>query len=70
MGYDTTMLDLVTALTRQTSSEAEVVATVIWLVNSGAVRLCGTFKGLRFGPGIASAPRRQLGGRNMSTTPT
>ena len=56
MGYDTTMLDLVAALTRQTSSEAEVVATVILLVNSGAVQLYGTFKGLRFGPGIASVP--------------
>jgi len=25
-----------------------VVATVVWMVNQGHVRLCGTFKGARF----------------------
>jgi hypothetical protein len=32
----------------QTRSEAEVIATVVYLVNSGRVRLCGNFKGARF----------------------
>jgi hypothetical protein len=29
-------------------TEAELIATVVHLVNSGRVRLCGTFKGARF----------------------
>ena len=62
MAYDTTMLDLVNTLTRHAASEAEVVATVIFLVNSGAVRLCGNFKGMRFEP-AACTTRSQEGGR-------
>jgi len=29
-------------------TEAELIATVVHLVNSGAVRLCGNFRGARF----------------------
>lgn len=47
MGRDVTLLDLVTAVTRYARNDAEVVATVIYMLNSGAVRLCGTFKGAR-----------------------
>jgi hypothetical protein len=43
-----TLLDLVTAVSEVATSEAEVIATVVFLVNSGAVRLCGNFKGARF----------------------
>lgn len=48
MTHDTTLLDLVAALTRQCGSEREVIATAIALVDSGAVRLCGNFRGERF----------------------
>jgi hypothetical protein len=48
MARDTTMLELVTDLSRDARSDDEVVAAVVSLVNSGAVRLCGTFKGHRF----------------------
>ena len=48
MKRDVTMLDLVTALSNQVLTEAELIATVVHLVNSGAVRLCGNFRGARF----------------------
>ena len=48
MTRDTTMLELVTDLSRYARSDDEVVAIVVSLVNSGAVRLCGNFKGRRF----------------------
>jgi len=43
-----TLLDLVTAVSTYAGSDAEVVATVVCLVNSGTVELCGTFRGARF----------------------
>ena len=49
---DTTLLELVSALSGPARSEDEVIATVISLVNSGAVRLCGNFKGQRFDEGL------------------
>ena len=39
-----TLLDLVNAICDQTDSEAEVLAAVIHLVNSGKVRLGGSFR--------------------------
>jgi hypothetical protein len=48
MKTDITMLDLVAAIGRYARSDAEVVAVVVHLVNSGRVRLCGNFKGARF----------------------
>ena len=48
MRHDTTMLELVSALSAHARSEDEVVAWVVALVRSGAVRLCGIFKGTRF----------------------
>ena len=50
MTRHTTMLELVNDLSRHARTDDEVVATVIALVNSGAARLCGTFKGQRFEP--------------------
>ena len=44
----TTLLELVNAVAEYASSEAEVIATVVYMVNSGTVRLCGTFSGARF----------------------
>jgi hypothetical protein len=48
MTPNVTLLDLVNAVSEQTRSEAEVIATIVYLVNSGRVRLCGNFKGARF----------------------
>jgi len=48
MSLDMTLLELVNAIADYASSDAEVFATVVQLVNSGAVRLCGNFKGERF----------------------
>ena len=43
-----TLLDLVNAVAEHARSDAEVVATVVWMVNGGHVRLYGAFKGARF----------------------
>jgi len=48
MAANVTLLDLVSAVTDQTSSEAETIALVAHLVNEGHFRLCGNFKGERF----------------------
>lgn len=48
MRTETTLLDLVTAVSQSARSEAEVIATVVHMVNSGMVRLCGNFAGARF----------------------
>jgi len=50
MARDTTLLELVSAVGNHAATEAELIATVVYLVNSGTVRLCGTFKGSRFEP--------------------
>jgi len=47
MKAQTTLLELVTVVTDEADNEDEVLATVIHLVNSGTVRLCGTFRGAR-----------------------
>ncbi len=48
MTPNVTLLDLVNAVSEHARSEAEMIATVVYLVNSGRVRLCGTFKGAQF----------------------
>jgi hypothetical protein len=48
MAPNVTLLDLVTVLSRETDSEAELIATVVAMVNRGTVRLCGCFRGARF----------------------
>ncbi len=50
-----TMLDLVRAVAEEARSEAEVLATVVHLVNSGQVALCGNFRGCRFDAGCLPA---------------
>ncbi len=47
MAHNVTLLDLVNAVAEHARSDAEVIATVVWMVNQGHVRLCGTFKGTR-----------------------
>jgi hypothetical protein len=48
MARQTTLLDLVKAVSEYAQTDAEVVATVVHLVNSGMVQLCGNFRGARF----------------------
>jgi hypothetical protein len=48
MAPNVTLLDLVNAVGEHARSEAETIATVVYLVNQGHVRLCGNFKGERF----------------------
>jgi len=48
MARNVTLLDLVNAVAEHARSEAEMIATVVYMVNQGHVRLCGTFKGARF----------------------
>jgi hypothetical protein len=48
MGRQTTLLDLVKAVSEYAATDAEVVATVVHMVNSGMVTLCGNFRGARF----------------------
>ncbi len=48
MAQNMTLLDLVRAVSDHARSEAEVIATVVHLVNSGRVRLRGNFRGARF----------------------
>ncbi len=44
MGRPITMLDLVTTVARHARGDDEIVATVCQLVESGAVRLGGSFR--------------------------
>jgi hypothetical protein len=43
-----TLLELVEAVSDYAETDAETVATVVHLVNSGRVQLCGNFRGARF----------------------
>jgi hypothetical protein len=40
-----TLLELVTAICESTDDDQEVVSTVLNLLDSGRVRLCGNFRG-------------------------
>jgi hypothetical protein len=42
-----TLLELVQLVSESARNDAEVVATVTYLINSGRVRLCGTFAGAK-----------------------
>jgi hypothetical protein len=59
MALQLTMLELVKAVSQSAATDTEVVATVVHLVNSGLVQLCGNFRGARFDldtAGISAAP--------------
>jgi len=43
-----TFLDFVNAVADQARSEAEMIATIVYMVNQGHVRLRGAFEGARF----------------------
>jgi hypothetical protein len=42
---ETTLLDLVRAVSEECGSEAEVVATVLHMLGTGRARLCGSLRG-------------------------
>ena len=42
-----TLLDLVQQVNEATENDNEAVATITYLINSGRVRLCGTFAGAK-----------------------
>jgi len=42
-----TLLELIQAVSDSARNDDEVVATVAYLINSGRVRLCGTFAGAK-----------------------
>ena len=48
MAIRSTLLELVKAVSEHAETDTEIVATVVHLVNSGQVRLCGNFRGARF----------------------
>ena len=48
MAHTVTLLDLISAVSRYARTESEVIATVVYLVNSGSVTLGGNFRGARF----------------------
>jgi len=48
MALRSTLLELVEAVSDYAETDAETVATVVYLVNSGRVELCGNFRGARF----------------------
>ena len=41
---ETTLLELVHELGEITTDEREIVATVMWMLNSGRIKLCGNFR--------------------------
>lgn len=55
-----TLLDLVQTVNQVTDDDQEVVATVVALVNSGRVRLCGNFAGAKINlpPSFATFPQQ------------
>lgn len=59
MAPKTTLLDLVATVSEYARTDAEVIATVVHMVNTGSVRLCGNFRGARFAtrPVPAETPR-------------
>ena len=42
-----TLLELIQVVSEAARNDEEVVATVAYLINSGRVRLCGTFAGAK-----------------------
>jgi hypothetical protein len=58
MAPNVTLLELVDAVSESARTEAEVIATVVYMVNSGRVRLAGNFRGARFDLGALKRDER------------
>jgi hypothetical protein len=48
MATKSTLLELVQTVSDYAETDAEIVATIVYLVNSGRVQLCGNLRGARF----------------------
>jgi hypothetical protein len=44
---ESTLLDLVQSVMSEARNDEEAVATIVYLINSGRVRLCGSFAGAK-----------------------
>ena len=44
---ETTLLEVVRVLGEITTDEHEIVATVVWMLRSGRIKLCGNFRDCR-----------------------
>ena len=60
-----TLLELVLSVNNYTTSDVETVAVVTYLINSGRVRLCGTFAGAK----ISFPPTRTRCNRRRAPNP-
>lgn len=58
MAPTVTLLDLVSAVSEYARSESELIATTVYMVNSGTVRLGGNFRGARFDLRCSETPQR------------
>jgi hypothetical protein len=56
MSNRVTLLELVSRIASHSRSDEETVAMAAALVNSGAVELCGNFRGARFDPETLGLP--------------
>ena len=59
MKAQTTLLELLSVVNEMAKTEDEAIATIVHLVNSGTVRLGGTFRGAR----IDLEPRKPAAAR-------
>ena len=64
----TTLLDLVQAINDLAASDAETVATIAYLVNSGKVRLCGNFAGAKIDLATSTASVKTYSHHSMNAT--
>ena len=58
--FTTTLLDLVQAISAEIADDREIVAIITALVNSGRVRLGGTFAGAKIALPPTDAPQSSL----------
>jgi len=66
----TTLLDLVQVVSDFSSSDAEIVATVAYLVNSGKVLLCGNFAGAKIDLATPASSVKTYSCRSVNSTHT
>ena len=68
----TTLLNLVQTVSDYATSDAEVVATVVYLINSGKVLLCGNFAGAKITlpPAVYEVPLSFMSERSPLSSPT
>ena len=62
-----TLLDLVQQVNETTDNDNEAVATIVYMINSGRVRLCGTFAGAKIRlPFLSSVSPKQMQAQRSS----